>query len=274
LTTREKGGVEGEVGRFRRAHWVPVPTARDLAELNEYLLACCREDEARTISGRGESVGVAMAIERSYLLPLAAEGFDLAEVSFPTVNGLGCVKVRTNAYSVPLDVGTRVEAKLTPVTLEVWHEGRRVAVHERCYGRYREVLELEHYLDALVRKPGALAGSKPLEQWRKSGRWPPSYDRLWDDLMERHGRAKGTKEMIELLQLGRAHGREKLRAAVDEAERLGCRDGAAVRYLLTAADLERAHPEPLDVVGVLAQFQRPLPHLDDYDRLLAGAGAR
>jgi hypothetical protein len=217
---------------------------------------------------------VALAIERGHLLPLAAEGFDLAEVSFPTINGLGCVKVRTNAYSVPLDVGTAVEAKLTPVTLEIWHEGKRVAVHERCYGRYQEILELEHYLDALERKPGALAGSKPLEQWRKLGRWSPSYDRLWDELMERHGRSKGTKEMIALLQLGRVHGQEKLRTAVEEAEGLGCRDSAAIRYLLTAASLERAHPEPLALAGALAHFQRPLPVVDDYDRLLVGMGAR
>ena len=26
----EKGGVEGEVGTFRRNHWMPVPVARDL----------------------------------------------------------------------------------------------------------------------------------------------------------------------------------------------------------------------------------------------------
>ena len=29
----EKGGVEGEVGRFRRNHLVPVPEVADLAEL-------------------------------------------------------------------------------------------------------------------------------------------------------------------------------------------------------------------------------------------------
>ncbi len=36
----EKGGVEGEVGYFRRNHWVPVPVARDLADLNAKLF--CR----------------------------------------------------------------------------------------------------------------------------------------------------------------------------------------------------------------------------------------
>ena len=35
----EKGGVEGEAGYFRRNHWVPVPEAANLADLNEQLLA-------------------------------------------------------------------------------------------------------------------------------------------------------------------------------------------------------------------------------------------
>jgi hypothetical protein len=38
------------------------------------------------------------------------------------------------------------------------------------------VLELVHYLDVLERKPGALAGSKPLLAWRQRGLWPQSYD--------------------------------------------------------------------------------------------------
>ena len=50
------------------------------------------------------------------------EGFDLAEMSFPTVNA-GCVKVQTNFYSVPLPGGRRVEAKAYASTVEIWHEG-------------------------------------------------------------------------------------------------------------------------------------------------------
>jgi transposase len=47
----EKGGIEEEAGFFRRNHWVPVPQARDLAELNRQLLAGCREEEKRKIAG-------------------------------------------------------------------------------------------------------------------------------------------------------------------------------------------------------------------------------
>lgn len=154
-----------------------------------------------------------------------------------------------------------------------WHEGRCVTTHERCYGRYQEKFELEHYLDVSEHKPGALVGSKPLAQLRQLGRWPASYDRFWQGLIDRYGRQKGTKELIELLQLGRTYGQEKLRVAIEGALTLGCGDSATVRYLLNAHQLERASVEPV-AVGELAIYERPLPMVTDYDRLLVGGEAR
>jgi transposase len=271
----EKGGVESEVGRFRRNHWVPVPRAHDLEDLNRQLLAACQADETRRVDGREPPVGAAMLIERGHLLPLAEDGFDLVEVSFPVVNRLSCVTVKTNAYSVPVKAGTAVQVKLAAATVEIWHAGQRVARHERCYGRRQEILDLEHYLDVLERKPGALAGSKPLAQWRQLGRWPASYDRLWQALIERHGRPAGTKQMIGLLQLGRTHGQPPLRAAIEAALALGCTDGAAVRHLLEARHHARVRPEALavDQLAALAQFERPLPTVGEYDQLLEPVAA-
>jgi hypothetical protein len=191
----------------------------------------------------------------------------LAETSFPVVDGQGCVKVRTNRYSVPLRAGTKTQARLLPAYVEVWYEQRCVARHERSYGRHKAVLDLEHYLDVLERKPGALAGSTPLEQWRERGRWPESFDKLWQSLRERHGKQEGTREMIELLRLGPQHGWEALRKVIEQALALGCTDAAAVRHLLVAGTLthgERALPE----IGLLQRYERPLPTLNDYDQLL------
>jgi transposase len=266
----EKGGVEGEVGVFRRNHWVPVPQAWDLEDLNDHLLAACHADEDRVIAGHAQPVGAAMMIEGEHLLPLADEGFDLAEVSFPHVDSLGRVKVRTNAYSVPLPAGTMVQVKLSAALIDIWHEGRSIARHERCYGRGQEVLDLEHYLDVLEHKPGALVGSKPLEQWRRLGRWPTSYDRFWEGLIERLGKAAGTKEMISLLHLGRVHGPAALRTVIETALALGVHDSAAVRHLLMRPQLE--HPLVAGVeIGALAIFERALPSLGEYDTLLAGS---
>jgi hypothetical protein len=92
-----------------------------------------------------------------------------------------------------------------------------VARHERCYERHQKVLQLDHYLDALSKKPGALAGSTALEQCRAQGGWPANYDRLWALLKERNGKQAGTRMMIDVLLLGREHGAGRLRRAVEEA---------------------------------------------------------
>ena len=123
----EKGGVEGEVGYFRRNHLVPVPQAKNPEELNEQLRSHCQQDEQRRIAGKPMLVGEAMRIEREHLLPMTAEGFELAETSFPTVDGKGCVKVRTNFYSTPLRPGTHPQAKLLPAYVEIWQERECVA---------------------------------------------------------------------------------------------------------------------------------------------------
>ena len=90
--------------------------------------------------------------------------------------------------------------------------------------------------------------------------------------MDRHGRQAGAKEMIALVQLGRTHGQARLRAAIERALALGCTDGAAVRHLLTAPDLEHGRPPAL-AGGALAHFERALPDVAPYDQLLR-LGAR
>ncbi len=107
----EKGGVEGEIGYFRRNHLVPVPRARDLENLNAQLLAACQQDLERHIAGRQMRVGQVLLIEREQLLPLQAEDFELAEESFCRVDGKGCVQVRTNFYSTPLCPATAVRVR-------------------------------------------------------------------------------------------------------------------------------------------------------------------
>jgi transposase len=264
----EKGGVEEEGGYFRRNHLVPLPTARDMEHLNELLLEGCREEEERVIAGRTQTIGAAMAIERECLLPLAAEGFDLAAVSFPEVNGSGCVNVLTNFYSTPLAVGTHAEARVHAAYVEIWHEGRCVARHERSFSRQQKILNLEHYLDVLAKKPGALAGSLALEQWRAQGRWPESFDRFWENLKQRRGKQDGTRAMIEVLQLGREHGYDRMRQAIEQALKVGGSDVGVIRFLLERERLEKRVPADAIEVGWLQRYERPQPNLLDYDQLL------
>ena len=86
--------------------------------------------------------------------------------------------------------------------------------------------------------------------------------------MIRNGRQNSTRRMIELLHLGKTHGYERLREAVESALELGSCDVSTVQYLMTAGQLDRARPEPIDV-GPLSCYERPLPVMTDYDQLLA-----
>jgi len=266
----EKGGVEGEGGQFRRNYLVPVPSVSNLEELNLLLAAGSREEQSRVIDGRTQTIGAGMIAEREYLLPLAEEGFDLASLHFPQINASGCAKALTNFYSAPLPVGASVQVKVYSTYVEIWHQGKCVARHERCYERHQKVLELEHYLDTLTKKPGALAGSTALEQCRRQGRWPASYDQFWGVLKEREGKQAGTRAMIDVLLLGREYGPARLRRAVEEALELGCSNVGVIRYLLNVDNLEqRPTAKPVDI-GMLSRYDRPQPSLDGYERLRPG----
>lgn len=269
----EKGGVEGEVGYFRRNHFVPLPQVRDLADLNRHLLEGCAEEAQRRIGERSETSGALMIRERDCLRALPSQGVDLAEVSFPTVDSGGCVMVRTNRYSTPLRPGMTGQAKLYPAYVEIWREGQCVARHERCYQRRQQILDLEHYLEPLSRKPGALAGSTALAQWRDQQRWKECHDRLWQVLNARHGRQNGTRFMVEVIRLGREHGYARLENTIERALALGCSDAESIRYLLLESRLERARPEAVQITGLM-EYDRPLPSCGDYDRLLSGTEVR
>src|SRR5579862_199317 len=254
----EKGGVEGEVGRYRRNVLVPLPEARDLSELNEKLLAACVASRNRTITGKDMTVGEAFQVEQAHLLPLAGESFGIHETIYPLiVDGKGRVRVKNNWYSVPLWPGQRVTARVWPTQIQIERDGQRVATHPRNYGHSRQVLDLEHYLDVLERKPGAMAGSTPLEQWRKAGRWPVCMDLMLAQLERRHGKSKGTREMIELVRAGLSGGWQRLVSAVEEALRLGVSDAAAVMHILHMPDAEQRKRYAIALSEELAQFERP-----------------
>jgi hypothetical protein len=177
--------------------------------------------------------------------------------------------VLTNFYSVPLPVGLEVQAKVHSAYVEIWHQGECVARHERCFQRQQKVLNLEHYLDALTKKPGAFAGSTALEQWRAQGRWPASFDHFWEALKQRRGKQAGTRAMIDVLLLGRQHGYPRLKEALEKALDLSCFDAEAVRLLLATDQAgKRAGGEAVEI-GALRAYDRPQPTTRNYDQLLA-----
>ncbi len=81
----QKGGVEGQIGYFRRNHFVPVPEVGSLAELNELVEQWDRQDDARRIGSRPKTVGEYFAEERPLLMPLPEEPFETGRIFMPRV---------------------------------------------------------------------------------------------------------------------------------------------------------------------------------------------
>ncbi|MDX3617328.1 Mu transposase domain-containing protein [Streptomyces europaeiscabiei] len=103
----------------------------------------------------------------------------------PRVDRYSRVTVRMCSYSVPARfIDRKVAVHLTGDTLVVFEGRREIARHIRLTGRGLEHLVLDHYLEVLLRKPGALGRSEALYQaaprapslpsTRHSGTWPSS----------------------------------------------------------------------------------------------------
>jgi transposase len=263
----EKGGVEGEIGRFRRRHLVPVPAVTSLAVLNQLIAAADIVDDGRVITGRPVTVAAAFAEEQLAMGSLPAEPFDPARLLQARVDARARVCVRQNYYSVPVRyAGRRLPVRLSAAAVEVLDGPRVVARHERAAGKYAEILVLDHYLEVLRRKPGALPGATALAQARAAGTFTAAHQGYWDAARRRHGDAAGTRALIEVLLAHRTLPAAAIETAMTRAVASGALDAQAV--LIDARRLAGRQAAPVIPIGALARYDRPAPALDAYDQLL------
>jgi transposase len=279
--SHEKGGVEGEGGRFRRNHCVPMPVVDSIDELNALLEAADEADDARRIGNRANSVGQDWALEKTQLRPLPTESFDTALTLTPRVDRFAQLMVRCNQYSVPARfIGHRLRVKLSASTVTVYDRNTVVARHQRAVGKGAKVLDLDHYLEILIRKPGALPGATALAQARASKVFTDEHEAFWAAARQTHGDAAGTRALVEVLLLHRHLERADVLAGISAALSVGSTSPDVVALeARKAADRRGAasgDDHPGGRVVVLAEHrlaavptnERPLPSIDKYDTLL------
>jgi hypothetical protein len=240
-----------------------------MEELNELLAQACWQDLERTITGQTETVGQRRDRERLLLGSLPREPHPTWEEATPRVDSKALATVRTNRYSVPASLaGLKVRARIGAGEISFWHDGKQVAWHERLHGHHQISAQLDHYLDLLARKPGALARSLALRQERDRGDWPACFDELWTAIQERCGRQQAARQMVEVLLLCREHDAARVELAVRGALAAGAHDGRAVALLVSRS----AHPQPaaLEIDAKLAGVGSPPPteaDMSGYDQL-------
>lgn len=83
------------------------------------------------------------------------------------------------------------------------HGSSEVARHPRLTTKGGQHLVLDHYLEVLAGKPGALRGATALVHARKKGWFTTTHDAFWAAARAKHGDQAGTRLLIEVLLLHR-----------------------------------------------------------------------
>jgi transposase len=295
----EKGGIEGEVGRFRRNFLTPVPAVKTLAELNDKLRIWDEEEDARRISQRLRTIGQDFAAEHPLLSPLPAETFDPGLVLTPRVDRSSLVTVRSMKYSVPARfINRKVRVSLQAMQVKIFDGRTLIATHPRTVGRGRQCVQLDHYLEVLRIKPGALPGSTALAQARESGVFTPAHDAFWAAVRKTDGDTKAILELIDVLLLHRAMDASDVIAGIAAALSVGAVSADVVAVEARRVAAERSAPgwvqhdcdsgakeeivehrivsltqrrlaDPAAVIAGLPPDTRPVPTVAGYDQLLA-----
>ena len=289
----EKGGVEGEVGRFRRNHLVPVPEVDSLGVLNARIDVADAGDDTRRIDSRIRSVGQDFAVEARLLGSLPDDGFEPGLLLTPRVDRFGRITVRQCHYSVPIRfIGSQVRVFLRASELVVFDGRVEICRHARSVTRGSQTLVLDHYLEVLLRKPGALPGATALVQARQAGMFTATHEAFWAAARRAHGDTAGTRALIDVLLLHRHTPAADVIAGINVALSVGASsvDVVAVEAR-KAGELTRGHrgrpaqhhhpasPAPADPTPAVASLTqrrlaalpadtRPAPSVDRYDQLL------
>ncbi len=260
----EKGGVENGVGWARRTLLVPVPEAESWDALNEELARRCRDRRAKRHSRATGTVGEWAAREQAHLLPLPAVPVACCQIVLARVNRYAMVTYDRNRYSVPTGlVGRTLTLKAYVDHIEVADSGERVATHDRSYGCNEEVLAVEHYVDLLAQKPGAVVHGRV---FRALGQ-PYAGFRSWCLAQT----PPATREFVAVLRLWREFPADIVAAALAQSMAAGVYRAAAVRQLCLRARPEDAAPPPLQ--GPWAATPPSIPDLAHFDQLLVARRA-
>jgi len=161
----EKGHVERSVEYVRRKAFCLKDEFDSLEAANDHLLQTCSSLNQLPLTGKVQTIQEVFEQELAHMKE-APVPYDTAELTNLRIDKYSCIKVDTNWYSVPENfVARRIDVKIYPNQILIYSpENRCIATHLRRHTRFEYYLNLDHYLETLRTKPGALRGSLSLFQ--------------------------------------------------------------------------------------------------------------
>lgn len=266
----EKGRVEGTVGYVRRNALVPLPIVQSMDEINEYLLEwCIKEAKQKMVPHTKETAFEMWEKEKEYFHPLPENRFEACKLVSCQVNKMSLVTIETNKYSVPCKyVGQAVWTKIFVDRVIMVDQNQVIAEHNRSYDRNQMVTVLDHYLEALLKKPRAIRDAHAFQ----SSDVPDVFRRFHRKMREQEG-ATGDRKFIRLLLLHREIGMEKLTQALLEAEKTQVFRYEVVHEIIQRLTGNRVnfHTLPIEKTPInLLDYKIQKSNVEQYGQLTGG----
>ena len=262
----EKGQIENLVGYAKRNFLTPMPHVNSMDELNEILLARCEKyAQTHKVPGTNLTIQEAWEEEKKLLLPLPARPFDCFNYAEVKANKSQLIRYDNNFYSVPaMWAGRSLTLKAYVYRIEIYGDRQLVAVHPRTYVKGTENFCLDHYLDTLVKKPGALEHAKPF----KNANLPAIYHQYLQEFKRKHPRPE--REFIQILLLHRSVGWDVLTKTLTEAYQEGIYNLEGVRHRAEKLSGKHIIPTPLPEGQHphLHTYKVTKPELNQFNQLL------
>jgi transposase len=219
-----------------------------LADLNKAIRELLERLNQRPFRKReGSRASVFAAVERTALRALPAEPFDMSKWSYARVNIDYHIAFDANFYSVPYTlVQERVEVRATPTTIEIFHQGQRVASHVRGHGREQVFTQREHR----PKSHQAHLEWTPSRMVNWAGQIGPHTAELFERILaEKPHPEMGYRSCLGIIRLAEEYSSTRMEAAADRAIRTGaCRYKSVKSILKNSLDqqpLPELSPLPL-----------------------------
>ena len=230
---RDKAKVEVGVQVAEREILAPLRhrTFFSLAEMNAAIaerLAAVNARPFAKLPGSRESMFTER--EAPLLRPLPAEPYAHRTRKLATVHIDYHVELCGHYYSVPYHlVRERVELRFDASTVEVYHEGARVALHVRSNAKGRATTAEEH----MPEKHRAVASWTPERIARWAAQTGPETAGLCEAIMASRPHPElGFRSCLGVLRLGERYSAGRLEAACSRAHELGATSYRSVRSIL------------------------------------------
>ena len=230
---RDKAKVENAVLLVER--WILAALRHrkffSLGELNESIATLLERLNTRPFRKReGNRAALFEAIDRPALQPLPAHRYVVSDWKTVRASIDYHVEVDRHFYSVPYQLaGRQLEARFTSTTVEIFHDGKRIASHARSSAAYRHTTIKEHM---------PKSHQAHLE-------WTPSRLIHWAETVgnatamvistvletKRHPEI-GYRACLGIMRLGKTYSNERLEAASKRALELGACSYQSLKSIL------------------------------------------